>query len=286
MSVPLPARPERAGSLLDLLDLEPLDRDLFRATSVVDEPLPLYGGQVAAQALHAAGQTVPDGRVPHSLHGYYLRGGDASHATLFRVDRDRDGRSFSARRVVAVQRGEVIFNMSVSFHAPEDGLDRQVDPVPDAGDPEALPPLVLPRLISMEGRVPEQPYPVPEEPDRVRWPTRFWSRCTAELPDDPLVHASVLTYLSDILTGLSALHEGDWHSGSSLDHAVYFHRPVRMDRWVLIDLVPRTVAGGRGWYTGTVHDQDGVLAASVTQEALFREGAQWPRAARAAGDGQ
>jgi acyl-CoA thioesterase-2 len=269
MASPMPARPEKAGSLLDLLALEPLDRDLFRATAVIDEPLPLYGGQVAAQALYAAGQTVPDGRVPHSLHGYYLRGGDASHATLFRVDRDRDGRSFSARRVVAVQNGEVIFNMSTSFHAPEPGLDRQVEPVPEAGDPDRLPPLVLPRLLSMEGRVPEQPY-------RVNWPTRFWSRCTIELPDDPLVHASALTYLSDISTGLSALQEGDWHPGSSLDHAVYFHRSVRMDRWVLLDLVPRSVAGGRGWYTGTVHGVDGALAASVTQEALFREGWKWP----------
>jgi acyl-CoA thioesterase II len=273
MSVPLPTGPESAGSLLDLLALEPLDRDLFRATAVVDERLPLYGGQVAAQALHAAAQTVPDGRVPHSLHGYYLRGGDASHATLFRVDRDRDGRSFSARRVVAVQRGKVIFNMSASFHAPEPGLDRQVEPMPAAGDPEALPALELPRLMSMEARVPEQPH-------RVHWPTRFWSRCTAELPDDPLAHACALTYLSDILTGLSPLQEDDWYPGSSLDHAVYFHRPVRMDRWVLIDLVPRSVAGGRGWYTGTVHDQDGALAASVTQEALFRQGRQFPHQIR------
>jgi acyl-CoA thioesterase II len=269
MPVPLPARPRHAGSLLDLLALEPLERDLFRATAVVDEALPLYGGQVAAQALYAAGRTVPDGRVPHSLHGYYLRGGDASHTTLFRVDRDRDGRSFSARRVVAVQRGKVIFNMSASFHAPEPGLDRQVDPVPDAGDPDELPPLVLPRLISMESRLPEQPH-------RVQWPVRFWSRCTAGLPDDPLLHAAVLTYLSDISTGLSPLHEGEWRSGSSLDHAVHFHRPVRMDRWVLVDLVARSVAGGRGWYTGTVHGRDGVLAASLTQEALFREGAPWP----------
>lgn len=276
MSVPQPAGPRHAGSLLDLLDLEPLERDLFRATAVVDEALPLYGGQVAAQALLAAGRTVPDGRVPHSLHGYYLRGGDPSHATLFRVDRDRDGRSFSARRVVAVQRGEVIFNMSASFHAPEPGLDRQVDPMPDAGDPAELPPMVLPRLISMESRLPEQPRPV-------LWPTRFWSRCTAGLPDDPLLHAGVLTYLSDISTGLSPLQEGDWRSGSSLDHAVYFHRPVRMNRWVLVDLVPRSVGGGRGWYTGTVHGHDGALAASVTQEALFREGAPWPPRARTSG---
>jgi acyl-CoA thioesterase-2 len=271
MAAPQPARPDHADSLLDLLALEPLDRDLFRATAVTDETVPLYGGQVAAQALHAAGQTVPEGRVPHSLHGYYLRGGDASHPTLFRVDRDRDGRSFSARRVVAVQNGEVIFNMSTSFHAPEPGLDRQVEPAPAAGDPDRLPPMVLPRLLSMEGRIPAQPY------DVGHWPTRFWSRCTLPLPDDPLLHACALTYLSDILTGLSPLQEDDWGGGSSLDHAVCFHRPVRMDRWVLIDLVPHSVAGGRGWYTGTVHGADGALAASITQETLFRRGLAWPR---------
>jgi acyl-CoA thioesterase-2 len=269
MASPLPTRPENAGSLLDLLDLEPLDRDLFRATALLEETMPLYGGQVAAQALLAAGRTVPEGRVPHSLHGYYLRGGDAAHPTLLRVDRDRDGRSFSARRVVAVQNGEVIFNMSTSFHEPRPGLDRQVEPMPEAGDPEALAPFALPRLLSVEARVPEQPHPVD-------FPTRFWSRVTTDLPDDPLVHACALTYLSDYGTGLTALQEGDWYPGSSLDHAVYFHRPVRMDRWVLMDLVPRSVAGGRGWYTGTVHAQDGTLVASLTQEALFREGWTWP----------
>jgi acyl-CoA thioesterase-2 len=119
-----------AASLLDLLALEKLDRDLFRATTVFDDPFPLYGGQVAAQALHAAGLTVPEDRLPHSLHGYYLRGGNAARPTLFRVYRDRDGRSFSARRVVAVQDGEVIFNMSASFHSLEKGLDQQIDPEP------------------------------------------------------------------------------------------------------------------------------------------------------------
>jgi acyl-CoA thioesterase-2 len=271
MASPLPARPGDAGSLLDLLALEPLDRDLFRATAVIDETVPLYGGQVAAQALHAAGQTVPEGRVPHSLHGYYLRGGNAAHPTLFRVDRDRDGRSFSARRVVAVQNGKVIFNMSTSFHTPEPGLDRQVQPAPAAGDPDRLAPMVLPRLLSMEGRVPAQPFEVGQ------WPTRFWCRCALALPDDPLVHACALTYLSDILSGLSPLAQDGWHPGSSLDHAVYFHRPVRMDRWVLLDLVPRSVAGGRGWYTGTVHGVDGALAASLTQETLFRQGPAGPR---------
>jgi acyl-CoA thioesterase-2 len=250
--------------LLELLELEVVERDLFRANAVFDDTHPLYGGQVAAQALLAAGATVPEGRLPHSLHGYYLRGGDSSHPTVFRVDRDRDGRSFSARRVVAIQRGEVIFNMSTSFQVVEDGADRQVEPMPDAGDPAALPSFMLPRLTSMEGRLPAQPY------DGKQWPTRFWARCTVPLPDDPLLHAALLTYLSDISTGLSPLHDETHHSGSTLDHAVWFHRPLRMDDWVLLDLVPHSVAGGRGWYTGTAHSRDGVLGSSLAQETLYR----------------
>lgn len=257
-------RLESLHSVLDLLDLEELDRDLYRGTLVFDDPYPLYGGQVAAQALRAAGGTVPEGRLPHSLHGYFLRGGDAARPTIFRVDRDRDGRSFSARRVVAIQGGEVIFNMSVSFQRPADDVDRQVHPAPEAPEPRTLPASPVPRLFSMESRVPPQPYAAAD------FPTRLWSRCTAPLPDDDLLHACVLTYLSDISSGLIGLHDGPARSGSSLDHAVWFHRPVRMDDWVLMDLVPQTVAAGRGWYTGTIHTGGGVLAASLTQEVLFR----------------
>src|SRR5690349_13598248 len=115
-------------TVLDVLDLEELDRDLYRSTLVFPDPFPLYGGQVAAQALLAAGRTVPEGRLPHSLHGYFLRPGDAARPTIFRVDRDRDGGSFSARRVVALQGGEVVLNMSVSFQRPADDEDRQVHP--------------------------------------------------------------------------------------------------------------------------------------------------------------
>jgi acyl-CoA thioesterase-2 len=254
---------DTSPTVLDLLTLEELDRDLYRTTVNLDDPLPLYGGQVAAQALLAAGGTVPEGRLPHSLHGYYLRGGDAARPTIFRVDRDRDGRSFSARRVVAVQGGEVIFNMSASFHTPEDDEDRQMHPKPEAPAPEKSERFDLPRLLSMESRRPPQPY----DSD---WPTRLWARCTAALPDDHLVHACVLTYLSDISTGLAAMHDGPARSGSSLDHAVWFHRPVRLDEWVLMDLVAHTAAAGRGWYTGSIYAQDGTLGASLTQEALFR----------------
>ena len=263
---PQPSPPVTSAgiSILDLLDLEEIDQDLYRATAVLDEPYALYGGQVAAQALMAAGRTVAADRTPHSLHGYYLRSGDASRPTIFRVERDRDGRSYSARRVVAVQGGKVIFNMSASFHVSEPGADVQVEPMPDAGVPAASPSDVLPRLVSIEGGVPPQPHP------DAMWPTRIWARCTVELPDDELVHACVLTYLSDVSSGLSAVRVGTSQAGSSLDHAVWFHRSVRLDDWVLLDLVPHSVAGGRGWYTGTVHSAGGVLGASLTQEALFR----------------
>ncbi len=231
---------EPAVTIVDLLELEELDQDLYWALTVFEDPYSLYGGQVAAQALLAAGRTVPDGRVPHSLHGYYLRSGDASRPTIFRVERDRDGRSFSARRVVAVQGGKVIFNMSASFQVPEDGDDHQVNPMPDAGDPNTAEELRLARLFSIEGRLPKQPY------ENTGWPTRVWARSTIALPDDRLLHACALTYLSDIFTGLAAFPGGAVHSGASLDHVVWFHRPIRMDDWVLLDLVPHSVAGGAG----------------------------------------
>ncbi|MBA8826488.1 acyl-CoA thioesterase-2 [Saccharopolyspora lacisalsi] len=251
-------------TLLELLDLEELDRDLYRAGTVFDDPFALYGGQVAAQALLAAGSTVPRDRLVHSLHGYYLRPGNASQPTIFRVDRDRDGGSFSSRRVVATQDGEVVFSMSCSFHRLEPGLDREAHPAAEVAAPEDSCDYELPRLFSMRARLPPQPYP------DARWPTRFWSRCALELPKDPLLHSCVLTYLSDISSGSAPLGEGDIGSGPSLDHAVWFHRQATLDDWVLMDLQPQTVAAGRGWYTGTMRSRTGELVASLTQETLFR----------------
>jgi acyl-CoA thioesterase-2 len=251
-------------TLLDLLTLEELDRDLYRSTVQADDPSALYGGQVAAQALRAASGTIPEGRLPHSLHGYFLRGGDAARHTIFRVDRDRDGRSYSARRVVAVQGGEVIFNMSASFHAPQDDVDRQMHAMPAATEPDACEPIEMLRGFSLDARRPPQPY------EHVEFPTRLWVRSALRLPDDDVLHACALTFLSDMGSGLIAMHDTPARSGSSLDHAVWFHRPVRMDDWVLMDLVPHTAAAGRGWYTGSIHSRDGTLGASLTQEVLFR----------------
>lgn len=262
---PLPPPAPAGLSLTELLDLEHVDRDLYRGNVVFDEPFALFGGQVAAQALMAAGRTVDADRPPHSLHGYFLRAGDAGRPTVFRVERDRDGRSYSARRVVALQDGKVIFSMSASFHVTEDGRDLQASPVPQAPPPDTLPTGTVPRLASFEARQPPQPHP------EAFWPTRFWARCTADLGDEPLVHAAALTYLSDILTGLAPLRDERWTPMSSIDHAVWFHRPARLDDWVLLDLVPHTVAGGRGWYTGTVSSADGVVRVSLTQEQLYRQ---------------
>lgn len=254
-----------SGTLLELLTLEELDRDLYRATTVFDEPYSIYGGQVAAQALLAAGRTVADDRVPHSLHGYFLRGGDPRRHTIFRVERDRDGRSFSARRVVAVQNGEVILNMSVSFQVHEDGHDVTVDDMPDVEAPDPLEHGPIPRLASIQGAIPTQTR------DGLEIPTRFWARCTEALPDDPLIHAAVLTYVSDTSSGLAPLHGDGWWSSSSLDHTIWFHRHIRLDDWVLVDLSPHTVGGGRGLYSGTVYSRGGVLGASLAQETLFRK---------------
>jgi acyl-CoA thioesterase II len=258
-----PATPQQ--SLLDLLELEEIDRDIYRADLVYADQHALYGGQVAAQALMAAGRTVAPARTPHSLHGYFLRPGDANRPTVFRVERDRDGRSFSARRVVALQDGQVLFNLSCSFAVPEDGPDQQVDPVPDAEAPEGLPVSELPRLLSMESRLPTQPCEF--EPP---WPVRFWARATVTLPDDELFHACALTYLSDIHTGVAALPGSAERTATSIDHAVWFHRPVRLDDWLLMNLVPHSTANGRGLYSGTVHDRAGVLAATLSQEVLYR----------------
>jgi acyl-CoA thioesterase II len=252
-------------SILDLLDLERIEENLYRSCVLVERPWPLYGGQVAAQALYAAGSTVPDGRLPHSLHGYFLRSGSAATPTVFQVFRDRDGRSFSARRVVAIQNGEVIFNMSASFAEPRAGAEHEADPAPVIAAPDQLPAATHPYPVSVETR------PADEGQFGLRVPARFWCRCTVPLPDDDLLHACVLTYMSDLSSGLIPFESDEAETGASLDHAVWFHRRARLDDWVLIDLVPHTVSGGRGWYTGAFYDRDGVRLASIAQESLFTD---------------
>lgn len=258
--------------VLAVLDLERVEENLYRANCVFAEQsddstgqmTSLYGGQVAAQALRAAGLTVDLDRHPHSLHGYFLRPGDSRIPTVFTVFRDRDGRSYSARRVVAIQNGKVIFNMSASFQVPNDNAVDQVEQMPHTEGPDGLPQAPLFRLFSMDCRMPAQPFA------RALWPTRFWARASVPLPDDPLLHACVLTYLSDISTGVLPRPDGSIRPSSSLDHAVWFHAPADLSRWVLSDYQPRVTGHGRGWYTGSIFGPDGNLVASLAQETLFR----------------
>ena len=251
-------------SIPDLLDLEHVEQDQYQSRALYDAPWGMFGGQAAAQALYAAGLTVEKDRLPHSLHGYFVRRGDTAKPTLFRVERDRDGRSFSARRVVAVQDGAVIFSMSASFAIPAGASqpfpDEEAEPVPDLPPVDSLLPWPNPKHPSFEFR--------PVDPER-RLPSRFWLRCTDQLPDDPLAHAAALAYTSDISTALIPYESAGLSTGPSLDHAVWFHRPARLDGWTWQELTPRTVAGGRGWYTVTVYTPDGTRIASVTQEQLF-----------------
>jgi acyl-CoA thioesterase-2 len=270
----------RAETLEELLDLEALDRDLYRAHNprrpFTDH---LYGGQVAAQALRAAGLTVPEGRHPHSLHGYYLRPGEAEHPTIMKVSRDRDGRSFSARRVEALQRGEAIFTASMSFHVDEEsgdwtGVEMRGVPSPDEvaamGDDR-----IRSRDILMDVRDVDPPIDVTSERRASR---RMWARTRERLGDDRVLHAAAVVYLSDMSSGFVDLDvPGLPRGGSSLDHTVYFHRPARADDWMFMELEPVSAAGARGVYRGTVHDRAGRLLATLVQENLMRP---WPERAR------
>jgi len=276
--------------LMDLLDLEPLEVDLFRGVSPNEEHLRVFGGQVAAQSLVAAGRTVADGRgverPVHSLHAYFLRPGDPAIPILFQVDRIRDGRSFTTRRVAAIQRGEPIFHLSASFHVPEPGVIHQ-EQAPSAPDPETLPTweeamaryapqLDLtrrPRPIDVRHvGEPIRTTPVESSP---RPPShRMWFRADGRLPDDPLIHACLVAHASDLtlLDTIMLPHGLIWTDGLqvSLDHAMWFHRTFRADEWLLYDQYSPTASGGRGLATGTIFTRDGRLGVSVVQEGLLR----------------
>jgi len=262
----------RASTLEELLDLEELDRDLYRAHNPRRSFTPhLYGGQVAAQALRAAGMTVPEGRFPHSMHGYYLRSGEADHPTIMRVTRDRDGRSFSARHVVALQRGEAIFTASASFHVDEDSGDFSGVPLAtDIPQPEALAEEGLGNEEVLFELRPVYGEPKPT-PDEWRGSRRIWGRTREPLPDERVLHSCGIVYLSDISTGFAELDvEGLPRGGTSLDHTIYFHRPARADDWLFMELEPVSASGARGVYRGSIHDRAGRLAATLVQENLMR----------------
>jgi acyl-CoA thioesterase-2 len=250
----------------ELLALERIEDNLFRSITVSDEPSGLYGGQVAAQALRAAAATVTSDRHPHSLHGYFLSRGDSSRRVLLTVHRDRDGGSYSNRRVIAIQNGVVIFNMVASFHVLEAGQDYQAHQLPEIPGPEELPDSdIMTRLRGVDIREPPQPAPGQQRPSRV------WLRSRAALTDDTL-QACALTYVSDMFSGLTRVPGGRAGPLTSIDHAVWIYRKVALDDWVLMDLEPQSTAGGRGMYTGRIFSRDGVLAAGIAQETLFRPG--------------
>lgn len=252
-----------AHDLREALAIEWIEEHLYRANFVQVEDHSLFGGQVAAQALAAAGATVPAGRVPHSLHGYFLRRGEAHCPTLLQVARDRDGRSFSARRVIAIQQGEVIFSMAASFHdATGDEVDQQLT-APQLGSPEGLTDATMRRYPAIEIRA------EPQRPGGML-PDRFWARVRHAMPADPLAHACALTYISDMSTGLVQLLP-DVRPAASLDHALWIHQIPRTDEWLLVDLTGLALAGPRGHYSGSIFRRDGRLVASLAQEMVIRQ---------------
>lgn len=273
---PAEATPRDVDHLVALLELEELDRDLYRASNPTDsQRFRLFGGQVAAQAVRAANLTAPEGRMLHSLHGYFLRPGDPERPTILHVDRDRDGRSFSARHVVARQNGDAIFSMLASFHVDESGDDLQEIELPEVPLPDDL---GEGEFFGFGPMFDLRTVRDPKQPDTRRMINRYWARTRAPLPDDALVHQCVLTFLSDVGTGFYNVPKPDTQEadtmkgGPSLDHAVWFHDPdVRLDDWVLFDLVAVRLARGRGYYTGSVFDRRGTLVASIAQEHLWRE---------------
>lgn len=277
------------AELLDLLDLEPIERDIFRGRSPAEPSQRVFGGQVAGQALVAAVRTVPADRPVHSLHAYFIRPGDPSVPIVYTVDRARDGRSFTTRRVVAVQHGKAIFTMSASFQQVESGPEHQ-SPMPDVPRPETLPSF-QDRLAAigvdlgayLERRRPiDVRYvgPLPWEvrgDEALRRPrNQVWLRVDGELPDDPLLHVCLMAYASDLtlLDSVLIAHGVAWGdgrvTGASLDHAMWFHRPFRADRWLLYDQEAPVAAGARGLARGQVFTESGELVVSVVQEGLIR----------------
>jgi acyl-CoA thioesterase-2 len=252
-----------------LLDLEVLDRDLFRAQNEVGagKRMSLYGGQVAAQALRAAGATVAPDRMPHSLHGYFLRPGRVDIPVILHVDRDRDGGSFSARHVRAVQDGEVIFSMVASFHAHEHSAT--FDGVATRGgvDAATLPPRPSPFLVEVREVTPTR-----IGDGQVRHSDSLWVRTSTPLPDDPLIHACAVAYVSDLGSGFGQVDVPDLPAGGpSIDHSLWFHDPIRADEWMLLELWPLKASSSRGVYSGSLRSEDGRLGVLITQEMLLRQ---------------
>jgi len=280
---------QRLADLLQQFQLERLEVNLFRGESRDIGSPQVFGGQVLGQALMAAYSTI-EGRVVHSLHAYFLRRGDFNRPIVYQVDRSRDGQSFSSRRVIAIQNGEQIFTFSASFQEPEDGLDHQVD-MPQVPPPESLPDSRLPPADVLE-RLPEKvrrfltrerPFELRRvEPGDVYQASaaaplqNVWLRAVDRLPDDDRLHRSLLAYVSDynLLATATLPHAVGVLDGglitASLDHAMWFHRPFRVDEWLLYSMDSPSASGARGFTRGSVYTRDGKLVASAAQEGLIR----------------
>lgn len=277
-------------SLLSILDLEVLEINLFRGQSLKEGWQRVFGGQVLGQALVAAGRTTDTLRMAHSVHGYFLLGGDPSQPIIYEVERIRDGRSFSTRQVKAMQNGKIIFTMSVSFHKKEDGFEHQ-DPIPDVLPPEKL--ANTKELSSkFKNELPEnlQSYLRKERPieikpvDFARYINRrpsnakqyIWMKANGKLPDEPLLHHCVLAYASDYTLLDTALIPHGKHifdkdiQLASLDHSLWIHRPFRADEWLLYAQDSPSTHFARGFCRGAFYDRKGRLVASVAQEGLIR----------------
>jgi acyl-CoA thioesterase-2 len=276
--------------LLELLDLERIEANIFRGRSPEERVQRVFGGQVAGQALVAAGRTVPADRPVHSLHAYFIRPGDPAVPLVYTVDRVRDGRSFTTRRVSAIQHGRTIFTLSASFHQPEPG-PVHADPMPDVPPPDAierssdrmaryfsggvLPPEMRDSPVDLRS---VGPLSVEAQRDPSLRTTRnmVWVRVDGSLPDDPLLHVCLMTYISDMTLLDSVLlgHGLSWMDGqtrgASLDHAMWFHRPFRADQWLLYAQESPIAYGARGLARGEVFTADGDLVVSVVQEGLIR----------------
>jgi acyl-CoA thioesterase II len=275
--------------LAQILDLEQIEINIFRGYGPQTGWIRVFGGLVIAQSLVACTRTV-DGRLPHSLHGYFMLPGDPSAPIVYEVDRIRDGKSFTTRRCNAIQHGQAIFSLSASFQVEEAGLEHSL-PMPDVPEPERLPgdpdsyahfgaqiPEAVRRIFEREPTMELRPVDfsryVRHEPTP---PTQcVWVRAAHALPDDPAVHRAALAYLSDmtLLDTAIAAHGRTLFDGSvqvaSLDHALWFHRPFRADEWLLYAQDSPNSGGSRGLARGLLYTRDGRLVASVAQEGLIR----------------
>lgn len=279
------------ADLRSLLDLESIEHTIFRGASHDIGSGSVFGGQALAQALVAAQRTVDDAdRAPHSMHGYFILPGDVGAPIVYEVDRLRDGRSFTTRRIVAIQHGRAIFNMAASFQQPESGAEHQAE-APDVPGPDGLAADVE-RLRDLGDRIPEElralymqerpiefrpvdpvnPFdPQPEPPQK-----HVWLRAQGALDDDRLLHQAVLAYASDYgLLGTALRPHGlsfvqPRLQLATLDHAIWFHRPFRVDEWLLYAMDSPSASGARGFTRGQIFARDGTLVASVAQEGLMR----------------